>query len=272
MPDTLRRRLIHTPVALALGAAGGGLAPAAWARAPLPARADSPQVGVDPAVLDSGLAGRWGQALRRDLGWAAQWTRLDSPQVLAQLEQGQIDVGLFFALPQADQLLQQGLIHDRRALARTEALLVGPPQDLAGIRAEHDPALALRQVLAAQAAGAARWAPPPPGSALAVLATQLCQGLDMHALGRESAAVGTAAAAPAYRLLTATGWARLPASAQAASKVWLRDSPALVLSLHAARSFRARHPGGKLLLDWLQGPVGNAGLRASAPVWRPAKG
>ena len=121
-------RLCGSAWVLAGMATGGAaiLGDAAWANPRVAPRADSPEVGVDPALVASGLTTRWGQAMRRDLGWAARWTPLPSGALLRALAQGDIDMGLFLSHPQADRLAQEGLIHDRHVLARTDVLLLGP--------------------------------------------------------------------------------------------------------------------------------------------------
>lgn len=244
------------------------------ARRPAP-RATSPEIAVDPVVVASGLAQRWSQAMRRDLGWAAQWSQQDTAGVLAQLESGQASVGVYLSHPLAEKLLEQGLIHDRHRLARTGVLLVGPLDDLAGIRGESDPARALRQVLAAHAAGAATWAPPPPGSALFALADHVSGGaLSRPPVARPAKHRPNAQAHPAYRLVTQAQWATEAAGAPGATgrqgggtQVWLADSPTLQLHCEVARSFRGQHDGEKLLVTWLQRPLARAAIRGT-PGWQ----
>lgn len=257
----------------------------AWAGPRPPARAEAPEVGVDPALAASGLTERWSQAMRRDMGWSARWRPLPSGTLLQQMEQGEVDLGIYLSHPQADRLAQQGLIHDLRPLARTDVLLVGPAQDLAGIRAERDPALALRQVLVAHAAGAAVWQAPPPGSALAALLERLLAGAGVNPGSGAAPLAGMASAAAArarpptdapYRLLTRAEWlATPPARGQNAPRVWLQGGPDLrLLSLECtlARPFRAKHPGARLLVQWLQGPLARQAVAASAPGWQPPQG
>jgi len=234
-------------------------------------RADSPEVGVDPALVASGLTARWGQAMRRDLGWAARWTPLPSGALLRALAQGDIDMGVFLGHPLAERLSQEGLIHDRRPLAHTDVLLLGPLQDDAGIRSEANPAAALRQVLAAHAAGAATWLPPDPESALAAWLT----GLGVQPLPANGSAKVRAAGAAAYRLATRAEWLAEQAQRgrQAANmRVWLQGGPAgpadMRLACEVARPFRTRHPGASMLAQWLQGPLGRQAVRASAPAWQ----
>lgn len=277
MPRPVSRRKL-------LGAAWGGAC--ASLAAPFPAlaspassrpppRAASPDIAVDPVIVASGLAQRWSQAMRRDLGWAARWSEHDTSGVLAQLESGRASVGVYLSHPLADKLIDQGLIHDRHRLARTGVLLVGPMDDLAGIRGEVDPARALRQVLAAHAAGAATWAAPPQGSALFALADDVSAGALSRTLTTRPAS--TRPNAPAYRLVTQAGWATGATKAAAAmgaggpeggaSRVWLADSRTMQLHCEVARSFRGQHDGEKLLVTWLQRPLARAAIRGT-PGWQ----
>lgn len=267
MPELARRPFLQLSLTGMLSLTG----PLTPARAGdrVAARAESPLVGVDPLLIDTGLTARWQAAMKQDLGWSARWSPMDTAEVLTQLEQGQIDAGLFLSHPRADALDKQGLIFNRQTLARTSVLLLGPTEDLAGIRSETDPARALAQVLAAANAGAARWQVPTAGSALAALADQLTQG-------QASRAVPPAAEAkaprnsPAYRLMSRAQWLKSPPRGDKL-KVWLADSPALALQVQIACSFRARHAGAKLLVSWLQWPLAQNAVKAARPGWQPVK-
>lgn len=279
MPETTEFTVRRALLMRTLGASGtlfAGLSTPALALRP---RAESPEVAVDPLLADTGLTARWGAAMRRDLGWAAQWHTSPSRQVLDRLESGEAEVGLFLSHPRAVHLEKEGLIHDRRKLARTEVWLVGPADDPAGIRSEKDPARAIAQVLAAQAAGVASWQTGLPGepsaqqganSPLAHLAAQL---LAQPAAGQPTpAGLGNKPpnpTAPAYRLVTQAAWLR---QGQArGTRVWFQGHPALVLHAEVARSFRGKHPGGRLLVDWLDRPLARGTLRGVAG-WQNAKG
>lgn len=305
--DSAVRRALLARTLGAMGVLWAGLASPAWALRP---RADSPNVAIDPLLLDSGLAGRWGAAMRRDLGWVAQWQAAPSRQVLDLLESGDVEVGLFLSHPRAAHLEKEGLIHDRRQLARTEVWLVGPADDPAGIRTEKDPARAIAQVLAARAAGVVNWQVGLPGepaqqqgpdSPLAQLAAQLLAQPTSPPLpagvgGRPAspaAPMAPIAGAATYRLVTQAAWLRQGAAAQASAtgapgtssdkagkatkgqavgpRVWFQGHPALVLHAEVARSFRAKHPGGRLLVDWLDRPLARGTLRGAAG-WQNVKG
>lgn len=299
MPETTDSAVRRTLLAHALGATGllcAGLSAPAQALRP---RADSPDVAIEPLFIDTGLAGRWGTAMRRDLGWAAQWRAAASRQVLDQLESGDVEVGLFLSHPRASFLEKEGLIHDRRRLARTEVWLIGPADDPAGIRSERDPARAIAQVMAARAAGVANWqvglpgepaAQQGPDSPLAQLAAQLLA----QPIAGQAPSTGLggkpAASTPTYRLVTQAAWlkqgsagrgpAQGPQKAASgkgtqaptdATRIWIQGHPALVLHAEVARSFRGKHPGGRLLVDWLDRPLARNALRGAAG-WLGVKG
>lgn len=267
MPELARRPFLQ----LSLGSAlAWGAGPAALARERTLARADSPLVGVDPLFIATGLTDRWQAAMKQDLGWSARWTSMETAQVLDQLENGEVDAGLFLSHPRADELDKQGLIYNRVTLARTDVLLLGPADDLAGIRSETDPARALTQVLAAANAGAAGWQAPPSGSALGALAAQLTKGLSANKGLAPVSASKAAQKAPAYRLMTRAQWLKAPPKGERL-KVWLADAPNFSLQAQIASSFRARHPGAKLLTTWLQWPLAQGAIKSARPAWQAMK-
>lgn len=274
-----RRTLLSRGLALSTATVWGGLgcalSPPAHAVRP---RADSPTVAIDPLLVDTGLAARWARAMRQDLGWAAQWLATPSAQVLDQLESGQSEVGLFLSLPRAATLEKDGLIHDRRTLARTEVWLVGPSDDPAGIRNEKDPARAIAQILAAQAAGVAAFQTGPAGqphapqSPLAQLAERLMGSASTAGLsGKNPARSAPARAAPLYQLVTQAGWLHQGGGKASAARVWFQGHPAMVLNAEVARSFRGKHPGARMLVDWLDRPLARNTLRGAAG-WQSTKG
>ena len=246
-----------------LGMAGTGSA--AWAQGSGPLR-----LGVDNLIQDTGLAGRWKSAMARDLGLAADWVRAPSGTILQQLESGELPIGLFMSHPLADRLDQQGLIHDRHILARTPVVLVGPSADPAGLRGDPDLTHALRQILAGQAAGVCRWQAAPKDSALAGLSDTLTSTLGVQNLPAKT--TGAASTVPAYQLLTVAEWQNLPRNLRAPLKVLNDRDPRLWLSCQVARSFKTPHPAGKLLVQWLQGPMGKQAALGKGSVWQKAQG
>lgn len=248
----------------ALTLIGSGLIANAWAqptgRRPL---AEGPRVCADPDVIQSGLANKWQSAMKRDLGWSAPFQAESSGTVLDLLEQGQTDVGFFYSQAKADQLDKQGLIYERQTLATTGVVLIGPNQDLAGIRAETDIARALTQIIVAAGAGQAVWQAPEAGSALQAWVQGLTQGLSAQKL---AGTTGKTASGPAYQLATQAGLGRkgLPKG----TRVWAINDPRMVLQLQSALSFRSRHQAGKLLTGWLKWPLAQGIVSKAQPAWR----
>lgn len=241
-----------------------------WAQTAEPVR-----LGVDGLMQDTGLAGRWKAAMGRDLGLAANWVREPSGTILRQLESGELPIGLFLSHPLADRLEQQGLIHDRHTLARTQVLLVGPASDPAGVRGERDVVRALHQILAGQAAGACRWLPAPKDSALAGLSDTLTSTLGAQHLPARAASTGASSAGvapPPYQWLTLADWQKMSRAERNARKVLVDQDPRLWLNCQVARSFKTPHPAGKLLVKWLQGPLGRQAVTAPGSAWQKAQG
>lgn len=228
------------------------------------------RLGVDALIEDTGLAGRWKAGMARDLGLAAQWVRAPSGTILRQLESGELPMGLFLSQPLADRLEQQGLIHDRHTLGRTRALLVGPTSDPAGLRGERDVVQALHQILAGQAAGVCHWQVAPPDSALAGLNESLTSTLGAQKLTAKAPGntATTVKALPPYQLLTQAEWQKMPRDARRNLKVLIDQEPRLWLNCQVARSFKTPHPAGKLLVKWLQGPLGQRAVTSPGSVWQ----
>jgi len=247
-----------------------GLPGWAWAQGSEPLR-----LGVDGLLQDTGLAGRWKAAMGRDLGLAAHWVRAPSGTILQQLESGELPIGLFLSHPLADRLEQQGLIHDRQTLARMQVLLVGPASDPAGLRGENDVVRALHQILAGQAAGACHWQPAPKDSALAGLSDTLTSTLGAQKLTAKPSPGSPSAGGPSlppYTRFTQAAWQPPPAPPRKALKVLVKQDPRLWLNCQVARSFKTPHPAGKLLVKWLQGPLGRQAVTAQGSVWQKAQG
>jgi hypothetical protein len=267
MPDLARRPFLKLSLSgLIASCMPGG----AWAVRRPPPRADSPLVAVDPLLVLTGLTTRWQAAMRQDLGWAARWADMDSGQALAQLEQGQVHAGLFLTHPRADELAHQGLIHARRRIATTDVLLLGPTDDIAGIRGEADIARALTQIRAAVAAGAAAWQAPLPGSALDALAQPWAKGMLPPARADQPAPASRKPPPPAYRLMTRAEWLRQPPRAERL-KIWSGADPRLKLHAEVACSYRARHEGAKLFVNWLGWPLAQGAVQAAQPAWQRVK-
>lgn len=124
-PSVRRRAWLGGAAALLASASGAGFAQ----------RSPPVTVGVDAALLASGLAPRLAAALLHDTGLRIAWHGGASGAVLERLERGELDAALVFDPPGEQALLAQHLVHDRRPVARTALVLVGPAPRRAGRRA-----------------------------------------------------------------------------------------------------------------------------------------
>ena len=259
-PMPSRRRLLCLPLC----------ASAAWLHAPplaaqpRRAAADPLRVGIDPALIDSGLGHALRQAFVRDTGVAVQLVARPAQPLLEALEGGELDVGLANA-PQAEARLEaQGLVHDRQAVAEGGFVIVGPAPRrkgaaLLGVPAPRDAVDALGRLRAA-----------PQGSVSFVSAGD---GSGTHALEQALWREAKIAPAPPWYVTLAPG-ANLIAHARASAAfalvergawlaqggaplaVWIDADPRLRETVHAMRAFRINHPAGKIFVAWIVGPRG----------------
>jgi tungstate transport system substrate-binding protein len=248
---------------------------------PLPATAqqrkslkDPMRLGAEQALVDSGLAASFQRSFGRDTGVAVQLVPGTSTALLAALEQGELDAAMTNAPVAELRLEKQGLAHDRRLIAVSDFVLVGPlegagkkARDPAGVRGGNDIATALSQLAQAQA----RFVTAGDGGG-AHLAEQ--------ALWRDAK---VAPAAPWY--LTAPRGTPLPAYARAQSAyalvergLWLAQGgkplavlvegdPRMAAEVHVMRSFRSSHPAAKLFGQWVAGPQGRR-VAGNVRGWR----
>jgi len=227
--------------------------------------ADPIRLAADDALVDSGLAGQLQRAFGRDTGVAVKLLRGPASGVLQALELGEHDAALCNA-PEAEiRLDKQGLIHDRRPVASTDFMLIGPHSLAKALGAGADVVLALTRLAQAQAP---------------FLSRQDGSGTHLAELALWRAA--KLATAPAWYL---TARADGPLLAQAKERnactliergVWLAQGgmagyadlapgdPRLAVDVHVMRSFRVNHPGAKLFVKWVAGGMGHrvaAGVR-----------
>jgi tungstate transport system substrate-binding protein len=114
-------RRLFVAAALATTAFGRG------ARAQKPAERGGPvRLGVDHALAESGLARRLQRAFGADTGIAVLLVPGPALAVLEAARNGEVDAALVNAPAAEDALEKQGLVHDRRAIAAGEFILVGP--------------------------------------------------------------------------------------------------------------------------------------------------
>lgn len=284
----MKRRacLVHLPLLFAAPCAPGRAQPAAPAR---PATA-ALRLGVEQVLAQSGLAARWQAAVRKDLGLALDLRPGPGQDLLRLLEAGELDAAITSAPQQEAALERQGLIHDRRAVAASRALLVGPPKDPARIQGLTSASEALARIAAEGALS--QWAVQTgqPGgtgyvaqgeaSGLQAQEAQLWQPLGARAQGawRRTAPPGPGEALKlasqwpvggGYALVEHSVWAR---AGKQPLKVWIDADPQLALVYSVARSFRVNHPAGKLLVAWLAGPMGRRVVGGAGAGWRVPPG
>lgn len=258
-----RRRLLLA--AAALGIAGPGRAQSG------PAASRRITVGVEATLQASGLAARWRAAVARDTGLAIDWQPGPSGLLLPQLERGELDAAITQS-PEHERLLEaQNLVHDRRPVAATDYVLVGPrparkpgaasAADPAGLAGERDAARALARLAAAGTRGEASFvAAGEPGGDRA-LEQALWKASGPQPIGAwlrtagpgPTAALALARETGSYALVERGLWS---AHGGAPLAVLVEGDPRLAVTYHVMRSFRVRHPGAKLLVDWLAGANG----------------
>ena len=224
------------------------------------------RLGVDRALEESGLAKRLQRAFGFDTGIPVLLVPGPALAVLDAVRDGEVDAALVNAPAAEEGLEQQGLIHDRRAIATGEFIIVGPPPP-----------------------GPARKRPPPAHSAVELLERIQAQaatdpnivflsaddGSGVHVAEQALWRVARIApAAPwyvsaerapgftaqvrargAYALVERAAWS---VHGGAPSAILVEGDPLLVESVHAMRAFRVQHPAGKIFVSWLAGGHGRA--------------
>ncbi len=242
---------------------------------------DPLRLGVDDALVDSGLAQALQQGFGRDTGVAVQLVRSPALPLLSALERGEFDAALCNAPEAEAKLEKQTLVHDRRVVARGEFVIVGPAvrgkaRDPAGIAGSKDVALALAQLreMASAAPGLLTFLSANDGSGTHVAEQALWRAAKAAPAGPWYVMADAAAKLPAqartrnaYALIERGVWA---AQGGAPLAVLVDADPLLVEEVHVMRPFRANHPAGKLFVDWVGGPkgrrvaAGQRGYRAAA--------
>ncbi|HEY4066602.1 MAG TPA: substrate-binding domain-containing protein [Burkholderiaceae bacterium] len=266
-----RRRLLWVPVAGLAGAGGAS----AQQRLSL---GDPLRLGVDRALMESGLAPALLHAFGIYTGIAVKPVPGPALALLTALERGEIDAALTNVAEAEAKLDQQGLAHDRQAIAGGEFVIVGPAlrgkgEDVLGNALGHDAAEALKR-LAQAASGSFSFLSAADGSG-----THLAE----QALWR---AAGIAPAAPWYVALAPGEELAAQARARGAFAVvergaWLArggaplairvdGDPRQAENVHVMRSFRVNHPAGKIFVAWIASAKGRRVVAAQrgyrAPV------
>ena len=234
--------------------------------------ADPLRLGVDQALVDSGLAASLQKGFGRDTGVAVLLVPGRSASLLDALERGEIDASMTNAPEQELRLEKQGLAHDRRLVAVGDFVLVGPldgvgkkAKDPVGIAGERDAAVALAKLAQAQA----RFVAAPMGSGAYIgslplwRAAQVAPAAPWYVEARGNV-LEQAAAERAYALVERGVWM---AQGRKPLALMVEKDERMLTQVHFMRAFRVGHPAGKLFGQWIDGPQG-ARVTGSVKGWR----
>lgn len=247
------------------------LAGPAWAQ-PGPAERRL-RVGVEAALQASGLAQRLASAFGRDTGLAIAWQAGPSGDVLGALERGELDAALTQAPALELALQSQALIHDRRPVARSELVLVGPARrpatrkqpasgDPAGATGSRDAVEALGRIAAAGQRGEAGYVACGEPTGAQAIEQALWRAVGPQPVGPWLRSAGPGPTAVLELARETAGYALVERgvwSAQAQTgglAVLLEGDPQLAALYQVMRSSRTRHPAGALLVNWFGGSNG----------------
>jgi tungstate transport system substrate-binding protein len=258
----------------------------------MPATAQRPAskrllVGVEAALMTSGLAGRLRQAIGRDTGLAIEWRAGPGGQLLTLLERGEVEAALTHASEHELALERRNLLHDRRPVARGELVLVGPAPRRAGkkqpasgdpaqVAGGRDAAAALLRIAQAGAQGLAGFVACGEPGGVREQEQALWRSLGPQPLGPwlrtagagPTAVLDLARQTQGYALVERGVW--LTKGAGSGLAVMVAGDPRLAATYHVMRSFRVNPPGGKLLVSWLAGPGGQRAVRGFGRGYSPA--
>lgn len=236
---------------------------------------DPLRLGVDAALVDSGLGPALQKTFGRDTGVVVQIVGGPALPLLEALERGELDAALTNA-PEAElRLEKKGLAHDRRTIAEGSFVVVGPAPtpksfDPAGIARLGDALEALTRLrdAALAAPGTVRFLTAGDGSG-----THAAEQALWRAARVAPAAPWYVTAAPgspllaqareqaAYALVDRAVWTAQGGKPLA---VLVEGDARLAAPVHVMRPFRVNHPAGKIFVAWIAGPKGRsvvAGLR-----------
>jgi tungstate transport system substrate-binding protein len=242
---------------------------------------DPLRLGVDNALVDSGLALALQQGFGRDTGVVVQVARSPALTLLAALERGEFDAALCNAPEAEAKLEKQTLVHDRRVVARGEFVVVGPAvrgkaRDPAGIAGSKDVVQALSRLhgVASATPGLLSFLSANDGSGAHVAeqamwrAAKTAPAAPWHVVADPASGLpAQARARNAYALVERGVWA---AQGGAPLAVLVDADPLLLEEVHVMRPFRANHPAAKLFVEWVGGPkgrrvaAGHRGYKAAA--------
>jgi tungstate transport system substrate-binding protein len=221
--------------------------------------ADPLRVGVDTSIFDSGLATALQRGFGRDTGVAVQLVRNPATTLLQALQNGELDA-LINNAPAAEALVEkQGLLHDRRLVATTEFVIVGPaalPVEKASSALD-----TLRRIQTAGLAtpSTATFLSAADGSGLHLAEQALWRAAGVAPKGAwyvttdANTLLAQTRQQRAYTLVERGVWA---AQGGAQLVVWAQNDPVLAAQVHVMGGFHHKHPAGKLFASWITGPKG----------------
>ena len=235
------------------------------------------RLGVDSALAESGLARSLQHAFSADTGIAVLLVPGPALAVLEAARNGEVDAALVNAPAAEEALDQQGLVHDRQAIAAGEFILVGPPP--AGVRGRLPPpgrsAIEALERIRAQAMAdpaSITFLSANDGSGVHVAEQALWRAARIEpvapwyvAAERGRPFMAQVRARGAHALVERGTWV---AAGGAPLVVIAEGDPLLAESVHAMRSFRVSHPAGKIFVRWIAGGRGRA-VAARHAGYRP---
>ena len=234
------------------------------------------RLGVDYALVESGLGTSLQRAFGADTGIPVKLVAGPALAVLEALKDGELDAALTNA-PRAEAALEeQGLIHDRRAIAVGAFVLVGPVPRVRGKPASPSQgaveALARIRDLAIAAPDSLVFLSPGDGSGTNLAEQALWRAAEIEPVApwylstpAPGGFVSRVRARGAYALVERGAWAAVGGAPLA---VLAEGDPLLAEPVRAMRAFRAPHPAGKIFVSWIAGGRGHA-IVASHRGYRP---
>ena len=264
----LRRRLLAAGLAL--------VAPAA--RAQKAAGTGPLRLGVDHALIESRLGLSLQTAFSADTGIAVKLVAGPALAVLEATKEGELDAALTNAPAAEAALDKQTLVHDRRAIAAGDFLIVGPAPRGRGKSAPaasrsavevltriRDLAVAAPDSLVFLSAGDGS------GTHLAEQALWRAAAIAPAApwfvnAGGSAGFAAKVRSRGVYAVVERGAWS----VAGGGLAVLADGDPLLAESVHAMRSFRATHPAGKIFIAWIGGGRGHAVVASHRGYRKPA--
>jgi tungstate transport system substrate-binding protein len=244
------------------------------------------RLAVDLDIHDSGVVLAWLRGFGRDTGLSVDLQPDAAAAAVDRAVAGDADL-LLSATPALEAPgLAQGLLHDRRELARLDWRIAGPvpaagnPIRPPGVAMTPDAVSTLQAAAAAAPARPFAWLQGESGAAGDWLLDDLLEaaGIAPSDVRRERATTGDRVSEAQARGLWVLigGWARLPRSPSPGGRpppAWglqVEQDPRLRSPVALLRPLRAVHPAARLFADWVSGPRGRRLLHNRPGVLPPA--